>query len=76
MRKRSAEKRTQTSPQTEVPFARQGFSMAPLLACNVACLVIASLYYTWRDVYVNRRKREQLHGGVAYMRWVAANRAA
>jgi hypothetical protein len=50
--------------------------MAQLLACNVACLVIAALYYTWRDVYVNRRKREQLHERVAYMLWVAANRAA
>jgi hypothetical protein len=47
-----------------------------LLACNVACVTIAALYYTWRDVYQQRRKRERLHDRVAYMLWVAANRAA
>jgi hypothetical protein len=47
-----------------------------LLACNIACLVIAALYYTWRDVYMHRRKRARLHDRVAYMLWVAANRAA
>jgi hypothetical protein len=47
-----------------------------LLACNIACLAIACLYYTWRDVYQQRRKRERLHDRVAYMLWVAANRAA
>ena len=50
--------------------------MFQLLACNVACLTIAGLYYTWRDVYYLRRKREQLNDRVAYMLWVAANRAA
>ena len=49
--------------------------MAHLLACNVACLVIAALYYSWRDVYLHRRKREQLHERVSYMLWVAAQRA-
>jgi hypothetical protein len=47
-----------------------------LLACNVACLAIAGLYYGWRDVYLQRRRRERLHDRVAYMLWVAANRAA
>jgi len=47
-----------------------------LLACNVACLAIAALYYTWRDVYMHRRKRARLNDRVAYMLWVAANRAA
>jgi hypothetical protein len=47
-----------------------------LIACNIACLVIAALYYTWRDVYLHRRKREKLHQRVAYMLWVAAGRAA
>ena len=50
--------------------------MIQLLACNLAALAIASLYYTWRDVYLHRKKREQLHDRVAYMLWVAANRAA
>lgn len=50
--------------------------MVSLIACNLACLSIAALYYTWRDVYVQRKKREQLHERVAYMLWVAANRAA
>ncbi len=50
--------------------------MFHLLACNIACLAIAGLYYTWRDGYVQRRKREQLHDRVAYMLWVAANRIA
>ena len=47
-----------------------------MLACNVACLFIASLYYAWRDVYLHRRKRAQLHDRVAYMLWVAASRVA
>jgi hypothetical protein len=47
-----------------------------LLACNIACLAIASLYYAWRDVYLHRRKRARLNDRVAYMLWVAANRAA
>jgi len=45
-----------------------------LLACNLACLAIAGLYYGWRDVYVHHRKRERLNDRVAYMLWVAANR--
>jgi hypothetical protein len=49
--------------------------MLHLIACNVACLAIATLYYSWRDVYVQRRKREKLHERVAYMLWVAAARA-
>lgn len=61
------------------PF-RRGFreesQMVQLIACNLACLAIAALYYTWRDVYLHRRKREQLHERVAYMLWVAAARAA
>ncbi|MFM8271464.1 MAG: hypothetical protein ACKODX_03935 [Gemmata sp.] len=48
--------------------------MFQLLACNLACLAIAGLYYTWRDVYVHRRRREKLNNRVAYMLWVAANR--
>ncbi|AMV24836.1 hypothetical protein VT84_10595 [Gemmata sp. SH-PL17] len=50
--------------------------MFQLLACNLACLTIAGLYYTYRDVYLHRRKREKLNDRVAYMLWVAANRMA
>ncbi len=50
--------------------------MFHLIACNIACLVIASMYYTWRDIYLQRRKREKLRERVSYMLWVAANRAA
>lgn len=49
--------------------------MFHLLACNIACLSIAALYYLWRDVYAQRRKRQQMHDRVAYMLWVAANRS-
>jgi hypothetical protein len=49
--------------------------MLHLIACNVACLAIATLYYSWRDVYLHRKKREVLHERVAYMLWVAAARA-
>ncbi|MDY3556641.1 hypothetical protein GobsT_48620 [Gemmata obscuriglobus] len=48
--------------------------MFQLLACNIACLTIACLYYGYRDVYLQHRKRQQLNDRVAYMLWVAANR--
>ena len=47
-----------------------------LLACNLACLSIAALYYAWRDVYTHRRRRVLLRERVSYMLWVAANRVA
>ncbi|HEV3385227.1 MAG TPA: hypothetical protein VG097_10435 [Gemmata sp.] len=50
--------------------------MFHLIACNIACLAIATMYYAWRDIHLNRRKREQLRDRVAYMIWMAANRAA
>lgn len=50
--------------------------MFQLIACNLACLAIAALYYTWRDVYLHKKKRELLRQRVAYMLWMAANRAA
>ena len=49
--------------------------MLELIACNVACLLIAALYYTWRDGYHLPRKRTALHERVAYMLWVAAGQA-
>ena len=65
---------TYRSPKTCA--RRKGFVVFQLLACNVACLVIAALYYTWRDAYTHRRNRVKLRERVAYMLWVAANRAA
>ncbi len=50
--------------------------MFQLLTCNIACLLIAAMYYGWRDVYMHRRKRARLNDRVAYMLWIAANRAA
>ena len=43
------------------PLATGSSLVFQLLACNLACLTIAALYYSWRDVYLHRRKREQLH---------------
>ncbi|MFO0850911.1 MAG: hypothetical protein U0871_20505 [Gemmataceae bacterium] len=52
--------------------------MAQLLTCNLAVLAIAMLYYTWRDGYSARfrRKGARVNDRVAYMLWVAAQRAA
>jgi hypothetical protein len=47
-----------------------------LIACNIACLAIAALYYSWRDGYVHRRRRAYTRERVAYMLWVAASRTA
>jgi hypothetical protein len=50
--------------------------MLHLIVCDLACLAIAALYYTWRDVYHLRRQREMLRERVAYMLWAAAAKAA
>jgi hypothetical protein len=50
--------------------------MIHLIVCDLACLAIAALYYTYRDVYQHRRQRAQLRERVAYMLWAAAARAA
>ncbi|HSQ55777.1 MAG TPA: hypothetical protein VLM40_08520 [Gemmata sp.] len=50
--------------------------MFHLIACNLACLTIAALYYTWRDGYLHRRRRQHTRERVAYMLWVAANHTA
>ncbi len=50
--------------------------MFQLVACNLAVLAIAMIFYAWRDAYVARnRRRVDLHQRVAYMLWVAAQRA-
>ncbi|MCS7020676.1 MAG: hypothetical protein NZU63_02475 [Gemmataceae bacterium] len=48
--------------------------MNALLICSASSLIIAGLYYFWRDMYVPRRKRQLLRERVAYMLWIAAHR--
>jgi hypothetical protein len=51
--------------------------MFQMVACNLAVLAIAMIYYAWRDGYVTRdRGQASLHERVAYMLWVAAHRAS
>jgi len=50
--------------------------MIQLVACNLAVLAIAGIYYAWRDrVAAVSEKRGILRDRVAYMLWVAAQRA-
>ena len=51
--------------------------MFQMVACNLAVLAIAMLYYAWRDGYLFRAGRQAgLNERVAYMLWVAAHRAS
>ena len=46
----------------------------PALAVNVCALGVATLYYTWRDVYMaGIRKQRTLCERVAYMLWMSAS---
>ncbi len=49
--------------------------MPPMIPCQLAALMIAALFYTWRDL-LHRRVRDNklVRERVAYMLWVAANR--
>ena len=48
-----------------------------VMACNVAALCIAALYYTWRDKIASPVRREKvLRERVTYMLWCAANQLA
>lgn len=50
--------------------------MFEMLTCNVAVLAIAGLYYAWKDrVGKLSLRRHELRERVAYMLWVAAQRA-
>ena len=50
--------------------------MVQLVACNLAVLAIAGIYYTWRDRFsALAQNRAILRDRVAYMLWVAAQRA-
>jgi hypothetical protein len=45
------------------------------IPCNVAALMVASLFYTWRAYRDGLRQRERtLRERVAYMLWVMAQR--
>lgn len=52
--------------------------MVQMLIANVGVLAIATIYYAWRDGYHVKRQaaaRRVLRDRVAYMLWMAANRA-
>lgn len=50
--------------------------MLPMVTGYCAVIVIAVLYYAWRDGFAARSKhRAALNDRVAYMLWVAANRS-
>lgn len=49
--------------------------MPPMFACQIATLMIAGLYYVWRDLYHRHvRNPKMLRERVTYMLWVAAQR--
>ncbi len=48
--------------------------MFELIACNLAMLSIAMIYYAWRDS--RSKPRPNLNERVAYMLWVAAQKSA
>ena len=51
--------------------------MFQMVACNLAVLAIAMIYYAWRDGFVSRaRGQASINERVAYMLWVAAHRAS
>jgi hypothetical protein len=51
--------------------------MFQMVACNLAVLAIAMIYYAWRDAQMAQKRRQtQLNERVAYMLWTAAQRAA
>jgi hypothetical protein len=52
-------------------------AMFQMVACNLAVLAIAMLYYAWRDGYLGRgREQADLQERVAYMLWVAAHKSS
>ncbi len=45
--------------------------------CNVAALMVAGLYYTWRTYFEKQARRERsLRERVTYMLWVMANQVS
>ena len=50
--------------------------MVQMIACNLAVLAIAGIYFAWRDRFAQAHgKRAVLRDRDAYMLWVAAQRA-
>jgi len=50
--------------------------MLQLIATNLTVLIIAGLYYSWRDRFAKANEQRQvLRQRVAYMLWAAAQRA-
>jgi hypothetical protein len=46
------------------------------VTCQVAVLAIAVIYYAWRDkIAIRKQPKPSLNERVAYMLWIAANRA-
>ena len=55
---------------------RRASAVLHMFASYLAVLTVALIYYAWRDGYQSRfRQRTMLNERVAYMLWVAANRA-
>jgi hypothetical protein len=51
-------------------------NMLQMVTGYFAVILIAVLYYAWRDgIVAHRRKRAQVNERVAYMLWCAANRS-
>ncbi|OWK35880.1 hypothetical protein [Fimbriiglobus ruber] len=49
--------------------------MFQMIACDLAVLTIAMIFYAWRDGYIARSRRQAvLNDRVAYMLWMAAQR--
>ena len=49
----------------------------PVLSYNLAALVIAALYYSWRDVYYARLLKDRVvRERVTYLLWTAAQYVA
>jgi hypothetical protein len=47
-----------------------------MIPCGLAALVVAGIYYTWRAYFEALMRRERtLRERVAWMLWVAAERA-
>ena len=51
--------------------------MSHIVACNVAVLAIAAIYYAWRDLDVAaRRRKAKQNERVALMLWAVAQKTA
>lgn len=44
-----------------------------ILYWNLVALLIAALYYVWRDGYARQRRQRVLRERITFMLWTAAN---